>query len=393
MEHSFMITSFKIKNEGQLNKLKGLGLKKILFNPEKSDCGPLQKEPIAELLEQQKPEQDLAVEQKKQKQIKILQKRRASLHRSEKAYAKTITAVRELMSKLKSQPSLAIREADDMVGNMVQNLMTDQEATVHLINMKSKSESTYFHSINVSILALMLGKKLGLDEQKMHLLGMGALFHDLGHEKIPDKILRKETPLDKAEIDFYQQHCAYGVEIANKIGTLPRAVITIIEQHHEMIDGSGFPNGLKGSEIDELAQIIALINTYDNLCNQIPQESSLSPYEAIAQMFTSKKCQFDPLKLNTFITQMGVYPPGTAIKLSNDRIAVVISINMDDLLNPNVMIYDAAVPKEEAQIICPKEEGISIIESIRKNTLPNEILSYLDLGESINFFIDVKSSQ
>ncbi len=388
-----MVNNFKIKSEQQLNKIKALGLKKILFNPEKSDCDPLTKEPITPPLEQPKEKHDLATEQKKQQQIKILQKRRASLNRSEKAYSKTVTAVRELMSKLKSQPSLAIREADSMVGNMVQNLMADQEATVHMINMKSKNESTYFHSINVSILALMLGKKLGMNEQQMRILGMGALFHDLGHEKIPDKILRKEMPLDKAEIAFYQRHSAYGVEIANKIGTLPKAVVTIIQQHHEMVDGSGFPNGLKGPEIDKLAQIISLINTYDNLCNQIPQESSLSPYEAIAQMFTSKKEQFDPLILTTFITQMGVYPPGTAIKLSNGRIAVVISINMDDLLNPNVMTYDAAIPKEKAQIICPKEEGISIVESIRKNRLPTKIRSYLDLGESVNFFIDTKPSQ
>lgn len=388
-----MINNFKIKNEKQLNKLQKLNLKKILYCPEKSDCEPLLLKPVSAPQEPKKSSAELEAAKEKQARIEILQKRRASLNRSEKAYSKTVGAVRELMSKLKSQPDKAIKEADDMVGDMVHNLMADREATVHLINMKSKSESTYFHSINVSILALMLGKKLGMNEQQMHILGMGALFHDLGHEKIPDKILRKGSPLDKAEMGLYRQHPTYGVDIANKIGTLPKKVITIIQQHHEMVDGSGFPSGLKGDDINELAQIVGLINTYDNLCNRIPQESSLSPYEAIALMFTTEKKKFDQVRLTNFITQMGVYPPGTAVKLSDERIAVVISINMDDLLNPNVMIYDPATPKEEADIICPKEEGVSIQESIRKNTLDDDILSYLDLGESINFFIDVKHNQ
>ncbi len=388
MEHSFMITSFKIKNDKQLNKLINLGLKKILFNPEKSDCEPLPEKPLPAPTEPQESANDETSPSSSQ----ILQERRARLSRCEKAYSKTVSAVREVMNKLKSQPALALKEADSMVGDMVENLMDDRDTTVHLINMKNKSESTYFHSINVSILALMLGKKLGLNEQQMHTLGIGALFHDLGHEKVPDKILRKGTPLNKAEMELYKFHPTYGVEIANKIGSLPKGVITIIQQHHEMVDGSGFPDGLKGSAINELAQIICLVNTYDNLCNQIPHENSLSPYEAIASMFTTSKERFDPVKLTTFITQMGVYPPGSTVILSDERIAVVLSVNMDDLLNPNLIIYDPAIPKEEAMITCPKEKGLSILESIQKRTLSKEIWTYLDLGESVSFFIDVKNT-
>ena len=383
-----MVSSFKIKSEKQLSELKKLGLKKVMFTPEKSDCQPL---PLPEI-EREPPSAESLQETKlllqKKERIKKLKARKASLNRCEKEYSRSVSAVRELMGKLKSQPGLAMREADKMVSGMVENLIADQEASVHLVNMKGKSESSYFHSINVSILALMLGKKLGMSKRNLHILGMGALFHDLGHEKIPDKILRKTAPLEKAEMEFYKMHPGYGVEIANKIGTLPREVITIIKQHHEMIDGSGFPDGLKGGEINELAQVIAIVNSYDNLCNKINQEESLSPYEAIALMFTKEKLKYDRTKLTTFITQMGVYPPGTAVRLSDGQIAVVISINLNDLLNPNMMIYDPGIAKEEAMIINPKEENLSIQESIRRNTLSNEILAYLNLGENINFIID-----
>ena len=395
MDHSFMVSNFKIKSEKQLNELKKLGLKQILFNPEKSDCQPL---PLPIVESSPPPPSAEALREKelllqKKERVKKLKLRKASLNRCEKEYSKTVGAVRELMGKMKSQPGLAMREADEMITDLIDSLMTDQEASMHLVNIKGKSESSYFHSINVSILALMLAKKLGLNERQMHIIGLGALFHDIGHEKIPDKILRKTEPLEKAELDFYQMHPTYGVEIAKGIGTLPKESVMIIKQHHEMFDGSGFPDGLKGAEINELAQIVSLVNTYDNLCNKISADESLTPYEAIALMFAKEKQKYDPVKLTSFITQMGVYPPGTAVKLSDDRVGAVISINMDDLLSPNVMIYDPTVAKEEAWIINPKEEKLSISKSLRRNSLSDEILAYLDLGESVNFYIDIKPDQ
>ncbi len=97
-------------------------------------------------------------------------------------------------------------------------------------------------------------------------------------------------------------------------------------------------------------------------------------------------------KLSTSGIAGGLFGYALKVILSDERIAVVLSVNMDDLLNPNLIIYDPAIPKEEAMIIRPKEEGLSILESIRKSTLSKEVLAYLDLGESVSFFIDVKNT-
>ncbi len=266
--------------------------------------------------------------------------------------------------------------------------MENQEATMHLVNMKGKSESTYYHAINVTILALMLGRQLGLDEQQMQDLGTGAMFHDLGYSEIPDKVLLKQGPLNQAELNLIRMHPVYGVRQADQIGTIPPEAVKIIEQHHETSDGSGYPKGLVESQISELAQIVALVNAYDNLCNQKDPSKSCSPYEAISILFAKERHKFNKEKITLFITSMGVYPPGTVVKLSDESIAVVMSINPNALLAPKVMLYDADIPSAEARMLDLDAAGLKIVDSIRVSNLPEEIRSYFNLGDAVNVFID-----
>jgi putative nucleotidyltransferase with HDIG domain len=395
MKHSFMSNKFKIKNEKQIAELRGLGLKDIAYDPAKSDAEPLS---LAKV-ESGAPEtpvasaRDEAMWQEKQERIKKLKERRVSLNKCEKNYTEAVSNVRKVMSTLRSQPAMAVQQADEVVTGMVDDIMVDQDATMHLVNMKGKSESSYFHSINVTMLSLVLGKKMGLNERQLKLLGIGALLHDLGHTEIPDKILRKSAPLTKAEEDLYRMHTQYGEKMAVRIGTIPPDAIKIIAQHHEFVDGSGYPKGLKGDQISLLAQVVSLVNRYDNLCNKADPTKSSSPYEAIAILYAKEKAKFDERMLTLFITNMGVYPPGTVVKLTDGRIAAVISINTTDLLNPNVMIYDPDIPTTEALIINLKEEGLKVAESLRRTDVSEEVRDYLSLGDSVNFFIDMKSNK
>ncbi|MFC1602078.1 HD-GYP domain-containing protein [Pseudomonadota bacterium] len=393
MQHSFMSSSFKIKNEKQLADLKKLNLSKIKYDPSRSDVEPppLKKkaaEPAPDLEAEAQTEVDEVKEKEKQARVKKMKERTARLNKCEKAYSETASSLRNVMRNIMSQPKAAVEEVEVMVSGMVGSLMQDQEATMHLVNMKGKSENTYFHAINVTILALMLGKQLGLNKEQMEDLGTGALFHDLGYSEIPDKILLKKTPLNKAEQSFFQMHPEYGVKQAKQIGTIPAEAVTIIEQHHEMIDGSGYPDGLREHQISELAQIVAIVNAYDNLCNQKDPSKSCSPYEAISILFAKEKHKFNKEKMTLFISNMGVYPPGTVVKLSDETIAVVMSINPNALLAPKVMLYAPDIPSSEAYILDLHEEGLKIVDSIRVSSLPEEIRVYFNLGDTINVFID-----
>ncbi|MCP3671879.1 MAG: HD-GYP domain-containing protein [Gammaproteobacteria bacterium] len=389
MQHPFMTNSFKIKNKKQLAELRGLGLKRIKYDPAHSDAEPLPIKPERELKEViQTPIRDEKMWQEKQIRIKKMKARTIRLNRCEKSYSKTASSIRNMMHNLMSQPKAALEEADTMVSSMVDSLVSDQEATMHLVNMKGKSEAAYFHAVNVTILALMLGKQLGLNEEQLKHLGVGAIFHDLGYNEIPNRVLLKKEELTKAEQDLIKMHPLYGVRLANRIGTVPPEAVTIIEQHHEMQDGSGYPKGLKGKQISELAQIITIVNSYDNLCNKKDAGKSLTPYEAVSMLFAKDKQKYDFNKLTLFITNMGVYPPGTVVKLTNNDIAVVTSINTSDLLSPRVMLYDPCIPSTEALIIDLKEEGLKITESVRLSMVSDEIRSYFNLGDSVNVYFD-----
>jgi putative nucleotidyltransferase with HDIG domain len=388
MKHPFVSNRFKVRTERQLATLKRLNVKRLRIDPARSDTLPL---PRADPTPAPPPlADDLAYSlwQKKQQRIETLRQRRQRLNQCANRYASSARSVRTLMSHLMAVPAQAMQEADAVVGTMIDELTADREVTVQLVNMRGQDESSYYHSINVAALALVLGKNLGLDSAELRLLGLSALFHDLGHQQIPAKILRKKGSLTTAELHLYQRHPIFGAQLAGKLAILPAEVVTVIAQHHELLDGSGYPNHLRGDSINALSRLVAIVNRYDNLCNCIERERSLSPFEAVSRMYAKEREKYDPRVLTTFIANLGVYPPGTLVRLSDGQIATVISINPSELLRPNVLVYDPAIPKEEALILDLTEEDLEIGESLRRSELGVEILDYLNHTDHLSYYFD-----
>jgi putative nucleotidyltransferase with HDIG domain len=390
MKHPFLTSSFKIRSEKQLKTLRGLKLTEVRIDPEKSDAQPL---PLSEAPVVEEPPQESvedALWEEKRKRIKVLKARRSKLNRTAKRYEKSVDSMRKLTNILFASPEQAMDMADEVVGTMVDELTDDAEATIQLVNLKGKSESTYYHLLNVAALSLVLGRKLGLDAGQLHVLGLGALFHDLGHQQIPGRILLKKEPLTPPEEKVYQRHAMLGVEMANRIGVLPKEAIAIIGQHHERLDGSGYPKGLK-NEVGILARIVAITDHYDELCNHADPNRSLSPYEAVSLMYSKEQGRFDKSILTAFIANLGIYPPGTVVRLSDQRIACVVNINHEELLKPSVLVYDPEIPKEEALILDLMEEDLSISESCRRSELTPAVLNYLNLSEYVTYYFDQAS--
>lgn len=387
MKHPFLTSSFKIRSEKQLKALRGMRLTSLRYDPEKSDAQPL---PVSEAPVIEEPIQESAEDplwEEKRKRIEILKARRSKVNQTAKRYERSVESTRKVMDVLYSSPEQALHMADEVVGDMVNDLTVDAEVTIQLVNLKGKSESSYYHSLNVTALSLLLGQKLGLGAKQLHLLGLGALFHDLGHQEIPSQILLKKKPMTPVEEKVYQRHPTLGVEIAKRIGVLPDEAVAIIGQHHERLDGSGYPKGLKG-EVGTLVRIVAIVDRYDELCNHANPKLSLSPYEAVSHMYGKEQGKYDKTILTAFIANLGIYPPGTVVRLSDQRIACVVSLNHEELLKPSVLIYDPEVPKEEALILDLMEEDLSIIESCRRSEVTPAVLNYLSLSDYVSYYFD-----
>jgi putative nucleotidyltransferase with HDIG domain len=256
------------------------------------------------------------------------------------------------------------------------------------MNGKNDFEDIYFHSLNVSVFGMMIGKSKGYDAKKIKDLAFAALFHDIGKIKVPSAIVRKKTKLTPPEMNYLKQHTKYGLDIANTIEDFPDSAKKIIEQHHELNDGSGYPLGLKEPEIDELAQIIAVANAFDNLCHPNLESEQKIPYVALSYMYKCCSHLYSKENLNILIKFMGVFPPGTIVQLSDDSIGLVISVNSSQLLYPNVLIYDPTIPRNQAPIIELADNDLKIVNAILPNKLPDKVREYLNPDSRISYFFD-----
>ncbi|WP_425669386.1 HD-GYP domain-containing protein [Vibrio owensii] len=389
-DHPFLLNSFKIKDQEQVEMIRHLGVKFVYFNPEQSDASPLPaNQPQAEV----KKDDALDLEaqklwQEKQKRIEKLSAYRRRVIQCEKEFERSLARMRSVMTKIRNRPADAVGEAKQLIDDIVEKLMCDDNVTLHLMNGKNEFEDIYFHSLNVAVIAMMIGRAKGYSAEQLKALSFAALFHDMGKIKIPTAILRKQTPLSEPESNYLKLHTKYGLDMANQIEDFPDSAKTVIAQHHELRDGSGYPEGLKGDEIDELAQVIIVANAFDNLCHTPIASEQKIPYTALSHLYKNCKHLYKEENLNILIKFMGVFPPGTVVQLSNNMVGLVISVNASHLLFPNVLVYDPAVPRTQAPIIDLASKDIKIVNAIHPSKLPEKIKEYLNPRSRISYFFD-----
>jgi putative nucleotidyltransferase with HDIG domain len=324
----------------------------------------------------------------KQARIDKLNTYRRRVINCEKEFERSLSQLRSVMSKIRSRPETAVNEASSMVDDIVDKLLSDDNVTLHLMNGKSEFEDSYFHSLNVAILAMMIAKNKGMSARKIKEVAFGALFHDIGKIKIPTAILRKTSKLTDPEVNYLKLHTKYGLDMAEGIKDFPDSAKNIIGQHHELSDGSGYPDGKKGDDIDEMAQIVAVANAYDNLCHTNIVAEQKIPYTALSYLYKNCKHHYNTENLNVLIKFMGVYPPGTVVHLSNKMVGLVISVNSSNILFPNVLLYDANVPRTQAPIVDLADKDIKIEGAILPAKLPDAVREYLNPRSRISYFFD-----
>lgn len=395
MDHPFLFSSFKIRNEKQIQVLRSLGLKEVLYSPDKSDTQPLPPSKADTPVSAKAPELDHEIElmwQEKQERRKKIALQREAYGRCEKQFVSTMSSVKGMLRNLFARPQESIKQAQTLIVDMVDSLLAEKDVLIHLMNVKNSDDGAYYHSLNVTMLALMLGREAGLSSAEMCELGLGTLLHDIGKERVPTQILLKKTPWNTAERNFYKMHVAYGVELSKKLPDLPSGTLEIISQHHEMLDGSGFPGGVDANRIGKLARIAAIANAFDNACNRIDPADSLTPAQALSVMFKQDRAKYDTELIQYFVRCLGVYPPGSIVRLNNDAIALVVNVNPGKLLHPSLLLYDPNVPKEEALLLnLADEPDLSIVKTLRPVQLPKLVFDYLSPRSRINYFTEPSS--
>jgi putative nucleotidyltransferase with HDIG domain len=387
-EHPFPFGHFKIKSEEQIKTIRGLGLKQVRYNPEQSNLSPPPVKAQAQALAEEPSPYIAKALEAKRVMIERIKVQREAAARIEHAFVNTAKTVREVEKNIYSNPAETVHQANQLVTQIADSILCAPELALHVMGDKTGGEELYFHSLNVTMLAMMVARDIKLPQEVVGTLGMGALFHDIGHKEIPKKILMKHEPLTLAEQHLYEMHCQYGVEIGKQLH-FSAPVLKIIQEHHEFFDGSGYPQKLKGESIGLLSRIVALANHYDELCNPINISNALTPHEALSIMFAKLRNKFDPKLLQVFIRCLGVYPPGTIVQLSNGVIGMVATVNTLKPMKPMLVVYDETIPKDEAILVdMAQETDLNISKAIRPAQVPLEIYNYLSPRKRVSYYFD-----
>ncbi|WP_198972813.1 HD-GYP domain-containing protein [Xylophilus sp. ASV27] len=388
MDHPFPLNNFKISSEAQIHTIATLGLRRVRYVPHRSDASVVQP-PGAEATARIPPQ---ALERRaepdlRRQRLKQLEQQQRQLTVCEQGFADAARRYRRVLESVRQSPVQARQSGEDLVGGCIEQMLTNGESVIRLLS-EGVGERSAQHPVNVMVLSLLLGQALGLERVQLVELGLAGLLHDVGKQELPDRLRQTEEYFSAAEYHVYQQHVAHGVAAAEAMG-LPAAVAAAIAQHHEMVDGSGFPARLKGAEMQLCGKVLALVNRYDNFCNPGRHSGVLTPHEALSVLFTQMKARFDRTVLGAFIRMMGVYPPGSVVQLGDERFALVTSVNSMRPLRPRVIVHDPSIPREEALVLdLETTPELSIRRSLKPTQLPCEAMAYLSPRQRICYFFE-----
>ena len=392
MAHPFPLSSFKLTTADQIATIRSLGLPRVRWSPDKSDPPPLAA-PAAEAAAAPVPPAappapaETPEVNERRRLREALAAERASLAVCERQFAEATKACKQSLELVTAKPQQARENTEALSRAFVDKMLAAQDLCIRLLS-DGIGDKASMHSVNVAVISLLMGKTFGLSAPEMMDLGVGALLHDIGKIELPDRVRHREEHFTNAETQFYQEHVTHGVTLAKKMELQPGATL-VIAQHHEHADGSGFPLKLNSDRMTTAARIVSLVNRYDNLCNPHVPSRALTPHEALSTLFAQSKAKFDTAILGAFIRMMGVYPPGSTVQLTDDRYAMVVSVNSTRPLKPRVLVHDPKVPRDEALMLdLELTPRLGIRRSLKPQQLPTASLIYLSPRARVAYFFE-----
>ncbi len=408
--HPFPTNTFTIKSQEDLATIKGLTNVSILYDPDRTespdsnDVDSTINDDLslsADSLEEElsnigstgeegstKKEEPLIPESA----LSELLDRREDFHefydqlrKVEGAYQKTLSQGQELFQQLSGRRPAGLKTGDAMITNMMQALNNPRTAMslVDLVGSNGVAWGLSEHAMNVCTLSLLIGRQFSLEDDVLLELGRGALFHDVGYRALPMKVKFKTAGIKvEADPELRVLHPELGQQLIVSFLNAGPILSEIIAQHHERLDGSGFPKGLKRDDISLLPRIVMVADHYDELCNGNP-ETSLNPHAALSRMYRhvvqkGESSKFCEQVVQALVQAIGVYPPGSLVELSDGFMGVVSSINVHAPTKPIVLLYAPWLCRNDGLLVnLAKESTLEIKKAVHPKDISEQVLAYL----------------
>ena len=224
-----------------------------------------------------------------------------------------------------------------IVHSIVEEIVDNRDIMVNMIDLKSYDDYTYYHSVNVGVLSIVVGVALGMGHATLYKLGLSALLHDIGKVFVDRKIIEKPGPLTAEEFTEVKKHPPLGYDyLLNDDLDMPIPSLVGILQHHERMNGSGYPSGLSGDEIHQFSRIISIADVFDAMTSDRPYREAMMPSDVMEYLMGGAGSLFDEKLVYLFTRKVAAFPLGTCVRLSNGLTGIVVENYEDCCLRPKI---------------------------------------------------------
>lgn len=258
---------------------------------------------------------------------------------------KTIENTLRMINNSSSLSTMTVLEKNTkqlkgIVSTILEAIQGNQDVLNVLVDVYSYDSYIYQHSYNVTLYSLAIGVGLQLPRKQLEVLGLGALLHDVGKVKVPREILLKPGKLTDEEFEVVKKHTEFGFELLRRLHTVPLVAAHCAYQHHERLNGSGYPRGIKGDEMHEFAKIIAVADVYDAVTSNRVYRKAMLPHEGLELLYSGAGTLFDSSIVEAFRKSISIYPVGVTVELSDGRKGIVAKQNKGVTDRPHIRITE-----------------------------------------------------
>jgi putative nucleotidyltransferase with HDIG domain len=379
METPFLRHRLRITTPDQIEKLKRAGVRFVDVESDETADTPAATPPVAE-----SPDPAIgtaASERPESPSITTATRFDEELPIAHEVYRSARAIVQGAMQDVRLGRAIDTDQVGHVVTGLVDSIVRNPDALVSLSRLKSFDEYTFFHSVNTAILALALGRTLGLSRHALHLLGSGTLLHDIGKMKIPLEILNKPGRFEAHEFEIMKQHALRGVEILSATTGFQEEIVRPALEHHERVDGTGYPYGRSRSELTQFGLITSVVDIYDAMTSDRCYHKGMPSHRALQHLYNiGRDGHLDSNYVQQFIQCVGVYPVGSCVLLNTGEAGIVSQLHHDQPVNPKViLVRDAQLQRTGPKPIDLNEQGPKA---------PRKIIAVMDSRE-LNVDVEV----
>lgn len=286
----------------------------------------------------------------------------------------------KLVERIEHHYDIDREQVESAARNLTRAVIKKPSTMLWLARIKAHDNYTAEHCLSVGILAASFGRYLGVRAQDLELLSLAGMLHDVGKIRLDKALLNKAGKLTAAEFDILRAHAKIGYQLLLKDHSVPPLVLDAALSHHERMDGKGYPNGLPGEKISRIARIVAIVDAYDAMTSERPYAEAKTHIAALREIRLHAGAQFDSSLAKAFIRMMGLYPPGTLVKLSDGSLGVVVQQKEQDPHRPIIARAREAdgLPCEVKLIDLSRDQHLRIRIEVKENETTLDLQRFTD---------------